>query len=190
VEIILQLLPDSQFLSILLAIRILNSFSTVESLKKCAFSCPGDTSQACGGDGTYISVYYDRTKYTPGLDSIPAPGSSSSGVSSSTSTGTSTAPKPTGPTNLPTIGPYSYIGCYTEATSIRALTGKSYYNDSMTVEMCYTQCTGFVWFGLEYSRECYCGNILQTGSVLSTSGNTCSLTCLGDATELVSLMSR
>lgn len=35
-------------------------------------SCPGDVSQACGGDGTYISIYYDQKKYTPGPDSIPA----------------------------------------------------------------------------------------------------------------------
>jgi len=53
--------------------------STADSLKKSAFSCPGDTSPACGGDGTYVSIYYDRTKYTPGPDYIPVGG----GVSSS-----------------------------------------------------------------------------------------------------------
>lgn len=52
---------------------------TDESLKKCGFSCPGDVTTACGGDGTFISVYYDRTKYT-----LPV-GSSSTSSSSTTS---------------------------------------------------------------------------------------------------------
>lgn len=29
------------------------------SLDKCTFACNGDSTQACGGDGTFISVYYD-----------------------------------------------------------------------------------------------------------------------------------
>jgi iron transport multicopper oxidase len=56
--------------------------------------------------------------------------------------------------------------------------------------MCYTQCVGYAWFGVEYRRECYCGNSLGAGSAVSTSGNTCSLTCLGDASEFVSENSR
>ncbi|KAF4630464.1 hypothetical protein G7Y89_g7678 [Cudoniella acicularis] len=40
---------------------------SAESLKECSFSCPGDVTQACGGPATYISIFYDRTKYTPGL---------------------------------------------------------------------------------------------------------------------------
>lgn len=48
---------------------------------------------------------------------------------------------------------YAYRGCYTEATNMRALTGKSYFNDSMTVEACATACLGYTWFGVEYGRE-------------------------------------
>ena len=48
---------------------------------------------------------------------------------------------------------YAYQGCYTEATNKRALTGKSYFNDSMTVEACATACLGYKWFGVEYGRE-------------------------------------
>ncbi|TVY18072.1 WSC domain-containing protein [Lachnellula arida] len=55
---------------------------TNNTAKKCEMSCPGDITQACGGDGTYVSIYYDRTKYVPGSDSIP--GSSSSSTSTST----------------------------------------------------------------------------------------------------------
>ncbi|KAL8772354.1 MAG: hypothetical protein Q9194_004646 [Teloschistes cf. exilis] len=38
---------------------------TPESAKKCTFGCANDTTQACGGDGTYISIYYDSSKYQP-----------------------------------------------------------------------------------------------------------------------------
>ncbi|CZS96609.1 related to beta-1,3 exoglucanase precursor [Rhynchosporium agropyri] len=59
---------------------------TEEKVKKCAWSCPGDVSQPCGGDGTYISVFYDQTRYTPGPDSIPGAPPVSSSISSSSST--------------------------------------------------------------------------------------------------------
>ena len=61
---------------------------------------------------------------------------------------------PTGPSNLATIGTYSYVGCYTEATTGRALSAVEYYNNSMTVELCYAACAGYTWFGVEYHREC------------------------------------
>lgn len=163
-----------------------------DSLKKCAFSCPGDVTQACGGDGTYISIYYDRTKYVPGPDSIPGASSASissaiptstskasaSGVStgistsvtgsssssssgtavtgSATSTSSTSAPTATqtGPAIVQSVGAYSYVGCYTESTTGRALNLKTYANNSMTVESCATFCTGYSWFGVEYAREC------------------------------------
>jgi iron transport multicopper oxidase len=165
---------------------MLISLSTAEPLKKCGFSCPGDVTQACGGDGTYMSVFYDRTKYVPGPDSIPGASSvssSSSVVSStisvssgtgsstvavptttssvspitvltSTTSSSSTVAAPTGPVIVQAIGAYSYAGCYTEATTGRALSQKIYANDNMTVEICYATCNGYAWFGIEYRREC------------------------------------
>jgi WSC domain len=62
---------------------------------------------------------------------------------------------------------YAYQGCYTEATRIRALTGKAYFNDSMTVEACATACTGFTWFGVEYGREVYIPDGAERNNVLS-----------------------
>ncbi|KAL3426632.1 WSC domain-containing protein-like protein 3 [Phlyctema vagabunda] len=207
---------------------------TADSLKKCAFSCPGDVSQACGGDGTFMSLYYDRTKYVPGPEAIPGDSSSSStsassltatntgsstssssatsttvlGTSSSTSTvtsstvsgisgtsstsaaGTSTtgtssssiAPSatPTGPSIVQSIGAFSFIGCYTEATTGKALTGKTLANDTMTIQICASVCSTFQYFGIEYHRECYCGNSLSAGSVPATTGATCSQVCMGN----------
>lgn len=31
----------------------------------CSFSCTNDTTQACGGNRGYVSIYYDTSKYTP-----------------------------------------------------------------------------------------------------------------------------
>ena len=51
---------------------------TPESAKKCTFGCTNDTTQACGGDGTYISIYYDSSKYSPSCNAVPCSSSSSS----------------------------------------------------------------------------------------------------------------
>ncbi|KUJ23286.1 WSC-domain-containing protein [Mollisia scopiformis] len=225
---------------------------TADSLKKCAFSCPGDVSQACGGDGTYISIYYDRTKYVPGPDSIPGSSSSSSsssvvssttslssrtgssssvsisvsssssslsvsstrsstssssissllssttslstssvsntvstsasGSSTLSSTSSSASTKPTGPAIVKNAGNFAYIGCYTEATNARALTGLVYANDNMTIEICAATCATFTYFGVEYHRECYCGNTLGTGSV-QTADSGCLDTCTANSFE-------
>jgi hypothetical protein len=52
-----------------------------------------------------------------------------------------------------TIPGYDYAGCYTEATSMRAFSGLSYYDDAMTIEKCAAACSGYAWFGAEYGRE-------------------------------------
>lgn len=62
------------------------------------------------------------------------------------------------PTTPPVITPtdpvgYTDQGCYTDSTSQRALTGKVYYDDLMTVAKCADACSAFTWFGVEYGRE-------------------------------------
>lgn len=41
------------------------------------------------------------------------------------------------------------LGCYTEATTGRALAGAGFVDDSMTIAKCSARCTGFVMFGVE-----------------------------------------
>lgn len=59
-----------------------------------------------------------------------------------------------------TVGAYSFIGCYTEATNGRALTGANplYDYTAMTLEECGTYCSAssFTYFGVEYGGECKC----------------------------------
>jgi hypothetical protein len=45
-------------------------------------------------------------------------------------------------------------GCYTEATTGRALSDNAYYDNGMTVEKCAAACGAYNWFGVEYGTEC------------------------------------
>lgn len=49
---------------------------------------------------------------------------------------------------------YSSIGCYTEATTGRALAAKSYSDPiGMTVDTCLAFCSGYMYAGVEYGQE-------------------------------------
>ncbi len=128
----------------------------------CKFPCAGNSDELCGGD-------WRLNLYEFSVDSTP--------VSTSTTTSASA---------VATAGPATYTaeGCYTEAQGIRALSGVAYYDDAMTVEKCAAACAGYTWFGVEYGRECYGGNIINSaeGSV-PTALSECSFPCPGDSTE-------
>lgn len=201
---------------------------TPESAKKCTFGCANDTTQACGGDGGYISIYFESDKYQPDCNAVPCSSTSSSSTvshssttssrsssstssqsstqqssttssssssivtsasstksstssslsvsstssivtsssstrsstsssisgSSTSSTSTSATPTPTGPTAVQKAGTFAFKNCFTEATTGRALSQKTFANDSMTVEACASFCTGYAMMGVEYGREC------------------------------------
>jgi hypothetical protein len=93
--------------------------------------CGGDPTEFCG-NGNRLELY------------------------STTATRTTTATAaPTGTLAVrPTVGAYTFVGCQTEATAGRALSEKSYADDSMTLDSCASYCSGFTYFGTEYSREC------------------------------------
>ena len=50
----------------------------------------------------------------------------------------------------------------------------------MTIEKCSVTCDDFDYFGVEYSRECYCGDVVGGSEVLSTQ---CSMTCGGNSAQ-------
>lgn len=54
---------------------------------------------------------------------------------------------------------YSVVGCVTEGTSGRLLTGASIVADDMTPQKCTSFCAqaGLMFSGVEYGRECYVG---------------------------------
>ncbi len=131
----------------------------------CNFACPGDGSDRCGAAG-YLSVYYDPTKYVAGTD-----------------------PALYGPQTVQSVGNYNYIGCYSEGTGTRALTGlvPRAPASGFTIELCEAACQGYTYFGMEYSNQCYCGNTILGGAANQTSTvpaiNGCSMLCNGNQNE-------
>ncbi|KAI1083033.1 WSC domain-containing protein [Whalleya microplaca] len=88
------------------------------------------------------------------------------------------------PSQPTAVANYIWYGCQTEATSTRALSLYTYADDAMSLESCQVFCSGkgTSYFGLEYARECYCGNDFGTGSV-SAPATDCSMACSGNASE-------
>lgn len=112
--------------------------------------------------------------------------SSSSSISTTSkitqSTTHSASSTQTGPAIKPTIGAYTYYGCQTEATGIRALSNATLATDSMTLEICENFCQGYKYWGAEYGRECYCGNAWNTGSMAAPESD-CSFPCANNTLE-------
>lgn len=78
-------------------------------------------------------------------------------------------------------GTFTHLGCFTDVPQ-RALTADFKGDDNMTVEMCAAYCAPYQYFGVEYGRECYCGNARDAGSVAAPDAE-CSFACAGDSTE-------
>ncbi|TDZ35465.1 WSC domain-containing protein [Colletotrichum spinosum] len=126
---------------------------TAES--ECSFSCPGSSVGLCGA-GSRLSVYNNTIPSKP----------------------------PAGPQHATTAGDYTFLGCQTEGTSGRALRGASYASDDMSTAACAAFCAKGSWqyMGLEYGRECYCGDATNAGSVPALLKE-CNMQCAGNKTE-------
>ena len=75
--------------------------------------------------------------------------------------------------------------CINEASGGRALTGAFFAADSMSIATCLTYCggKGFQYAGVEYGRECYCGNSLQNGASLTSTSTNCQMPCFGNPSQ-------
>jgi len=83
---------------------------------------------------------------------------------------------------------WSYAGCATDDYFTRTLTGPSTSSDSMTVKTCVDFCEskGHVLAGLEYARECYCGDEYSIADRAPKTGvlGACISPCSGDENEI------
>ena len=136
----------------------------------CSMACSGDATSLCGGPNR-LNFYSSTGDLT----------------SSTTSKSVSSTAKPTsqpslGPKVVQKAGVFAYQDCYTETPNGRALSDNATTAAKMTVESCATYCTGYTYMATEYGSECYCGNNINTGSSVATSG--CSMACSGDGTEI------
>ncbi|KAJ7165067.1 WSC domain-containing protein, partial [Mycena filopes] len=123
----------------------------------CSMACAGKSTEMCGS-GYRLSVY------------------SSEAVSS------------TNTLVLPTYWSKT-SRCIVEASTGRTLGGNSLIDGSMTVEKCVSLCdsNGYIYAGLEYANECYCGNTISTangGGVPAGSNSECNMPCAGKSSEI------
>jgi len=109
------------------------------------------------GSGSFADTFKDTSGLGTACSTVGTTIPSSTSTSSSTA-GTKTSSSATATptlTHKQTVGAYSYLGCYTEATNIRALSSASFYNyTGMTIEQCSSDCSGYSYFGVEYGGEC------------------------------------
>ncbi|OIW30067.1 WSC-domain-containing protein [Coniochaeta ligniaria NRRL 30616] len=76
---------------------------------------------------------------------------------------------------------FSRQGCFVnKANSQRIHNTATVASNCMTVEGCAAHCSPYKYFGLEYGRECYCGDVEPTQLVADTG---CSFPCSGNAAE-------
>ncbi|KAF7912733.1 uncharacterized protein EAF01_001754 [Botrytis porri] len=201
-----------------LGVGSVNQTSDTPSINGCSMLCKGNAKEYCGGPGK-LDVYMlnTATSSSPSMisTSTTASTTSSSGTSSisttenttstsistlsssispttstpSTISTTSVFPTPTGPITVTNLTGYNYLGCYSEATTGRALSGlrPAPPIGGFTIESCQSSCSAFEYFGMEYSNECYCGATINAGSVLQESiipsVNGCDMLCAGNSGE-------
>ncbi|KAK6341387.1 hypothetical protein TWF696_008464 [Orbilia brochopaga] len=71
-----------------------------------------------------------------------------------------------------TQGPVTFttLGCFFEPTGTRALSKLVTATDGMNLELCASACATYSFVGIEYARECWCGNTLvfQSSTVMGT----------------------
>ncbi|KAL2168473.1 hypothetical protein VTG60DRAFT_7209 [Thermothelomyces hinnuleus] len=138
----------------------------------CSMVCNGNSTEFCGGPDR-LNVYNYKNQYEPTATSSSTPTPTGGGDDD---------PVSEGPSQPDSVGDYDWYGCQTEATGVRALSAATFASDDMTLEACQTYCAAYTYFGVEYSRECYCGDKFNTGSVPAPASE-CSMTCSGNPNQ-------
>nr|XP_019047974.1 hypothetical protein I302_04595 [Kwoniella bestiolae CBS 10118]OCF26904.1 hypothetical protein I302_04595 [Kwoniella bestiolae CBS 10118] len=135
----------------------LSNGASLSTPATCAVACPGNNAQTCGG-------YYAMSLYVSTKLNGAALSSDLSAVAATLPSGWSSVSK-----------------CMAEVNG-RALTDFSWSTDAMTVPLCLNKCAslGYQYGGVEYGRECYCGNSLDNGADLLKTSALCGTPCAGN----------
>ncbi|KAI5866960.1 putative glyoxal oxidase [Durotheca rogersii] len=179
-----------------------NSAKRTDGNGSCNVPCKADSSETCGGR-SQLNVYSFNMGYPTSASVSPAGVMSTiaslttivtpsvvqgSGHSKTTpplgSRITGRDVDPAAPVQPLVVGNYNWYGCQTEATGIRALSLFTYADDTMTLDSCQAFCSekGTAYFGVEYARECYCGNKFERGSTKAPDSD-CNMLCAGNPAE-------
>lgn len=139
-----------------------------EDQKDCSFTCAGNKMQYCGA-GNRLQLYKNAA-------AVAASTVSSSSASASR-TSTSSTPIPT-PTVFPGNMNFTNYSCVAEPSNGRVLSRQILNDgDNMTIATCLEKCWNYKYAGVEYGRECWCGNDLNFGgSSATTPGKNVSIT--------------
>lgn len=137
-------------------------------------ACTGDNTQACGGPNR-MNLYLNGGSAASTTPATPPP--------------TTAPPAPAGgPYHNPGPAGWGGIGCYTDAGA-RTLTytaATAGGQGALTVALCTTACSAanYIYAGVEYSGECFCGNAFSNGGGPAPDGLTgCNMLCNGNKTE-------
>lgn len=126
---------------------------------RCNHLCENGPNEYCGGSREYQLYYRSDT----GLNPVTL-----------------------NPANPPSVGAgsgyYAFKGCWPDNPHSRVLNGLSYSSEHMTPLYCAHICWAqrFIYSGVEYGRECWCGNTLNVGSAAPV--QECNQACEGDST--------
>ena len=113
----------------------------------CDMTCSGNASEYCGGPSRLNMYQFNAAAVST------ATATASATASVSASGNATAAATPTGPVTVTNLAGHSYMGCYSEATDGRALSGLAnpISGNQVTVEACSAACAGYTYFGVEYS---------------------------------------
>jgi len=136
-------------------------------------STSADTTSTTSSDSSTVTSDTTSTTSSDSSTITDATTTTSSDVTSATSETTSST--------SPAITTTGNQGCWVEPLEGHALPIK-YDSVDMTVEKCDTLCADYTYYGLEYGRECYCGNAFEH-KPFRTEPEACDIKCLGDLTQ-------
>ncbi|WVQ99770.1 hypothetical protein IAU59_006912 [Kwoniella sp. CBS 9459] len=139
-----------------------NGASLLKTSSACTMKCAGDSASICGG-GNALSLLVSQAAVTTLVSDLTHKA-----------------------VVLPSGWSVASTSCVAEGTSGRALASASTASDSMTIETCLNFCQdkGFQYAGIEYGRECYCGDSLVNGASLDIASSSCNTACAGDDSSL------
>ncbi|KAF7562350.1 hypothetical protein G7046_g1797 [Stylonectria norvegica] len=128
--------------------------SQISDINQCSMKCKGDSSEYCGG-GSKLSVWkIDQ----PAKNNSPATALGGTAV---------------------------FQGCYTDGgAGGRTLSAAVFTGSTVSIETCASFCKqgNYPLFGMEYSRECYCGYAPKSQATVAPFGD-CNMKCAGNSAQ-------
>ena len=131
----------------------------------CAMTCGGNSSEICGGPNR-MSIWSNQT-----VTVLQPPSAQTA--------------------NLP--GSWSYAGCITEGIDaagnyVRLFKYQQILPTNNSANTCLTSCSefGYMYGGMEYGDECYCGDLddISNGNSTYVADSQCTMPCSGNATAI------